>query len=143
MKTTQSEAVLDLAALKTAPGDYTIALYGSAVAKYSYNPEAVKAAEEARKKAEAEAAAAAEAAKKLAGQAANAPADKKPEMTSAAREAAEKQKQAEAAMAVATKKMKDASDAAAPKDIVDIYVSAPIRVSVKPAPAAVAANEKK
>jgi hypothetical protein len=31
--------------------------------------------------------------------------------------------------------VKAASDAAAPKDIVDIYVSSPIRVSVKPKPA--------
>ena len=31
----QSEAVLDLAKLKTPPGEYWIAFYGSAVAKYS------------------------------------------------------------------------------------------------------------
>ncbi|MCB1234754.1 MAG: PPC domain-containing protein [Verrucomicrobiae bacterium] len=143
VKTTAAEAVLDLAALKTPPGDYTIALYGSAVAKYSYNPEAVKAAEEAKKKAEAEAAAAAEEAKKLAADAANAPADQKPKMTAAAKEATEKQKEAEAVMAKADKEVKAATAAAAPKDIVDIYVSAPIRVSVKPADAAVATNEKK
>jgi hypothetical protein len=35
-----SEAVLDLASLKTAPGEYLIAFYGGAVAKYRHNPSA-------------------------------------------------------------------------------------------------------
>ena len=42
-----SEAVIDLAKLKTPPGDYTIAFYGGGVAKYKYYPEAVAAAEAA------------------------------------------------------------------------------------------------
>lgn len=132
VKTTETEAVIDLAALKTPPGEYTIAFYGSAVAKYSYNPDAVKAAEAQKKKAEAEVAAMAAKAKKLAGEAANAPTEKKSEMANAAKIAAEKQKAAEATMAKATKKVKDATAAATPKDIVDIYVSTPIRISVQP-----------
>lgn len=135
VKATTTEAVIDLAALKTAPGDYTIAFYGSAVAKYSYNPQAVKAAEEVKKKAEAEAAKMATEAKKIAGDAANAPTEKKSEMANAAKVAAEKQKEAEAMMAKATAKVKAVTDAAAPKEIVDIYVSAPIRISVKALPA--------
>jgi len=39
-----SQAVLDLAALKTPPGDYLIGFYGSAVAKYRSNLEAAKTA---------------------------------------------------------------------------------------------------
>ena len=35
--TDSSEVTLDLAALKTPPGDYLIAFYGSAVAKYQSN----------------------------------------------------------------------------------------------------------
>ena len=50
----KSEAVLDLAKLKPKPGDYEIAFYGSAVAKYRYNLEAVTAAEEELKTAKAE-----------------------------------------------------------------------------------------
>ncbi len=38
-----SEAVLDLGKLQTAPGDYWIAFYGSAVAKYSHEAIAMKA----------------------------------------------------------------------------------------------------
>ena len=136
VKATGAEAVLDLAALKTKPGDYTIAFYGSAVAKYSYNAAAVKAAEVEKKKAEEEAAVIAAEAKKLSGDAANAPTEKKSEMANAAKIATEKQKEAEATMAAATKKMKTVSDAAAPKDVVDIFVSDPIRISVKPAPEA-------
>lgn len=145
VKANATEAVIDLAALKIPPGEHTIAFYGSAVAKYSYNPQAVKIAEEEKKKAEAEAAKIAAEAKKLAGDAANAPAEKKTEMASAAKAAEAKQKEAEAMMTKMTAKVKAATDAAAPKDIVDIYVSAPIRVSVKPkaapapAPAAAAA----
>jgi hypothetical protein len=122
MKAAGEEAVLDLAALKTPPGEYTLAFYGSAVSKYRYNPAAVPEAEAAQKKAEQEAAAAAEEAKKIAATDAN-----------AAKVAAEKQKQAEAAMAAATKRMKSVTEAAAPKDTVDIVVSEPIRISIKPA----------
>jgi hypothetical protein len=39
-----SEAVIDLAALKTPPGDYLIAFYGAAVAKYQPQPQAADAA---------------------------------------------------------------------------------------------------
>lgn len=38
LKADKSEAVLDLAALKTPPGDYLIAFYGSAVAKHPVKP---------------------------------------------------------------------------------------------------------
>jgi hypothetical protein len=49
-----SQAVLDTAALKAAPGEYLIAFYGGAVAKYRHQPEAVPLAEEASRKAEQE-----------------------------------------------------------------------------------------
>lgn len=131
VKATSAEAVLDLAALKVPPGEYTIAFYGSAVSRYRYNPEAVSIAEAARKKAEDEATAVAAAAKKLAEEAAQVPTDKKSDAANAAKIAAEKQKQAETAMAAATKHMKTVSDAASPKDTVDIIISEPIRISVK------------
>lgn len=114
-KSETAELVLDLAALKTPPGDYTLALYGSAVSKYRYNPAAVPLAEAALKKAEQEL----DEAKKL---------------------AAEKQKQAEATMADATMKMKAVTTAAAPTDTVDIIVSQPIQVSVKAANTTTAAK---
>jgi len=147
LKAESHEAVLDLAALKVPAGEYTIAFYGGAVTKYRYNPDAVKAAEAEKRKAEAEAAAIAAEAKKLAAAASNAPTDEKTESANAAKAAEEKKKAAEAEMAKAEKKMKAVTAAAAPKDIVDIVVSEPIRISVKPAtpeakkPAAVAAKK--
>jgi hypothetical protein len=132
LKAAGSEVVLDLAALKTPPGEYVLALYGSAVAKYRYNPEAVKLAEEARKKTEQEAIAIAEAAKKLAEQAKAAPPDKKTEAENTAKAAAGKLKSAEAARADAARRMKAATDAATPNDIVDIVVAEPIRILVTP-----------
>jgi hypothetical protein len=115
LKAASAELVLNLADLKTPCGDYTLALYGSAVSKYRYNPAAVPLAEAALKKAEQELAEA----KKL---------------------DAEKQKQAEATMASATKRMKAVTAAASPADTVEIIVSQPIRVSVKAASNATAAK---
>jgi hypothetical protein len=117
VKATSSEAVLDLAALKTAPGDYTIAFYGGAVTRYRYNPDAVTAAEAAQKQADAEAA-------KIAADAQSTP---------------EQKKAAETAKADCAKRLKATTDAAAPKDTADIFVSAPIRISVKPAAVTTAA----
>lgn len=91
-----SETVLDLAALKAKPGDYVLAFYGSAVAKYRYNPDAVTAAQ-------------------------------------AALDLAKKQQATEAAITAAEQKLKDATAKARPKDIVDIVVTQPITIRVKPA----------
>lgn len=122
LKATTHELALDLATLKVVPGDHTIALQTLGICKYSYNPAAVPLAEAEQKKAEQLAATAAAEAKKVAATDAN-----------AAKVAAEKQKQAEAAMASASKRMKAVSTAATPADTVDIFISAPIRISVKPA----------
>lgn len=128
LKTATHELALDLAALKVPPGDYTIALQTLGICKYSYNPAAVPLAEAEQKKAEQLAATAAAEAKKVAATDAN-----------AAKVAAEKQKQAEAAMASASKRMKAVSTAATPADTVDIFISAPIRLSVKQAQTTTAA----
>jgi len=127
-----SEAVIDLAALKTQPGDYTIAFYGSAVAKYRYNLEAVSAAEAAVKQAQEELAAATEQAKMLAESAKSAVEGEQAAADQAAAAAAEKQKAAEAAVAAADKQLKAATAKAQPKDIVDIIVSTPISIRVNP-----------
>lgn len=105
LKEDASETVLDLAKLKPAPGLYTIAFYGSAVAKYSYNTAAVTEAELAL-----------EVAKKSANQA-----------------PAEEQDKATAAVASAEKRLQAVQKEAAPKDIVDIIVSKPIQIRVIPA----------
>lgn len=122
LKAATHDLVLDLAAMKTAPGDYTFALQSLGICKYRYNPAAVPLAEAEQKKAEAALAAAAAEAKKVAATDAE-----------AAKKAAEKQKQAEAAMAAASTRMKSVTTAANPTDTVEILISQPIRVSIKPA----------
>lgn len=122
LKAATHEALLDLAALKISPGDYTFALQSLGICKYRYNPAAVPLAEAEQKKAEATLAAAAAEAKKIAATDAE-----------AAKKAAEKQKAAEAAMTAATTRMKSVTTAANPTDTVEILISQPIRVSVKAA----------
>ncbi|MDB6007529.1 MAG: hypothetical protein JWR15_4516 [Prosthecobacter sp.] len=129
LKAATHEVVIDLAALKIAPGDYTFALQSLGICKYRYNPAAVPLAEAEQKKAEELAASAAAEAKKLAATDAE-----------AAKKAAEKQKQADAAMKAATNRMKALTTVAAPTDTVEILISEPIRVSVKPAAATTASK---
>ncbi|MDB6137800.1 MAG: hypothetical protein JWO94_872, partial [Verrucomicrobiaceae bacterium] len=107
IKAASQEAVLDLAALKTPPGDYTLAFYGIGINKYGYNPKAVKLAEDAL--------AAVTNSKALVADASNPAASPKTDALNAA------------------KRMKAAKAAAEPKDTVDIFVSQPVHLSVKAA----------
>ena len=131
LKSEKVDAVLDLAALKTAPGEYTVAFCGPGVVKYRYNPEAVKAAEAAQKEAEQRLASLSERSKKLSEEVTIAPPEKKPVLEQAVKEMSEKMKAAEAAKTEAQKKMKSAEETAAPKDTVDIIWSEPFRLVVK------------
>jgi hypothetical protein len=127
-----SEATVDLAALKTPPGDYLLAFYGSAVAKYRHQPELVTAAEEAQKLAQAELdKLTAEVAQADAAVQSAAPADK-PAAMQAAADLATKRKTAEAALAAVTNQLKQATAAAQPRDVVDIIVSEPVQIRVQP-----------
>ncbi|MEI8378880.1 MAG: serine protease [Planctomycetota bacterium] len=128
-----SQAVLDLAALKTPPGDYLIAFYGGAVAKYRHRPDAIITAEEAKKKAEQDAAAIEAELKQLVEAAKSATSEKKPEADKAVEMATARQKVAAAAVVTAADKVKKATETAQPRDIVDIVVSEPIAIRVNPA----------
>ncbi len=129
IKADKHEAVIDLAALKIAPGDYTFAFQSLGICRYCYNPAAVALAEAEQLNAEAALAASTAKAKGVAA-----------EDVETAKKAAEKLKQAEAAMNAAVSKTKSTTAAAKPKDIVDIIISQPIRVSVKPASSKTAAK---
>ncbi len=127
----QSEVVLELAALKTPPGDYLIAFYGSAVVKYRYNPETVAVAEVAQKKATEEAAVATAEVERLTAEAAAAASETKAAADAAVADATAKKQIADAAVAAAAAKLKAATDLAAPKDTADIVLSEPIAIQVK------------
>ena len=129
----QSQAVLDTAALKVAPGDYLIAFYGGAVAKYRHQPEAIIAAELTLKKAMQELLATEADVKKLTEAAKAAATEAKPEADQAVEAATTKQKAATAAVAAATEQVKKVTAAVQPRDIVDIVVSEPIKIHVNAA----------
>jgi hypothetical protein len=125
-----SEAVIDLAKLKTAPGEYHVAFYGSAVAKYEYNPTAVILAQTAKDKAEENVKAASEAlaqAKSVASAGPGAEAEAK------VKEAEEQVQSANTRLEAAKKRLEEAVNKAKPADIVDIIVSEPITIRVNPA----------
>jgi hypothetical protein len=128
----KTDLTLDLATLKTPPGDYLVAFHGGAVAKYRHHPEKVAEAEAVRVQAEAELATLTDAAKKAEEAAQAATPENKPAATQAATESAAKRKAAEAALAAAVAKVKQTTDAAQPRDIVDIVVSEPIVIRVQP-----------
>jgi hypothetical protein len=127
-----SEAVLDLAALKTPPGEYLIAFYGGAVAKYQHNPtgvdkatEALAIAQTALDKSKAELA-------NLKKSIAEATAETKPKLEETLNVYVEKEKRDAGRVKTATARVKTATSAAKAKDIVDIVVSEPIRIRVHP-----------
>ncbi|MBL8827499.1 MAG: serine protease [Planctomycetaceae bacterium] len=128
----KAEATLDLATLKPTPGDYKIAFYGSAVAKYRYNPEAVARAEEAHRTATLELQAIEAEAKRLAEVAKTVTPAGKAEADNAVAMILAKQKAATAKITAAAALVVKTTEAAKPKDIVDIIVSDPIAIRVKP-----------
>ena len=133
IKASTSEAVVDLAALKMTPGHHTLAFRGIGITQYIPSQDEVKMAEERLKNAAQEVSILTAAAKNLADKVANAPAAEKVEASKAAKIALEKQKLAEAIVKDVTHNLKTVTAAAAPKEILDIFVSEPIQVSIKAA----------
>lgn len=127
-----SQAVLDTAALKPPPGEYLIAFYGGVVTKYRHNPDAVPALEELRRQAEQELQRIDAELKNFTEMSQAAESESKSETDKSLEVATAKQKAAAAALATATKRLKTATEAAKPRDIVDILVSEPIAIRVLP-----------
>lgn len=129
-----SSAVLNVDSLKIPPGEYSIAFYGGAVAKYRYCPEAIPVAEALSRQADKEVLAVGEELKKLESDAASANgAETKASLDAAIAALKSKQQAATAAAAAAAEQVKQATQKAQPRDIVDIVVSEPIAIHVKPA----------
>lgn len=126
-------AVLNLAELKTPPGEYTIAFYGGAVAKYRERMDRLKAAEQDVAKATEQLKAATDAAQAAKTAADAASEDQKAAATATATQAAEAVKVAEKAKTDADAKLKAATTTSTPKEIADIIVSTPIQIVVEAA----------
>lgn len=126
----KADAVLDLGALKVPPGEYLIAFYGAAVAKYQYNLDAVRSAQTAYEQSQAEATAAAMELQTRSAEAATVSAENKASADQAVAEAMTKKQLADAAVAANDAKLKAATAKAAPQDTVDIVISEPIAIRV-------------
>jgi hypothetical protein len=127
-----SEAVLDTKTLAVPAGDYLISFYGSAVAKYRYNPDAVAVAEADHQKAVEQAASAAAELQKLTEVAASASSESKVEADKAVADATARKQVVDKAVTDAAARLKAVTDQATPKDTVDIVLSEPIQVRVNP-----------
>lgn len=125
-----STATIDLAKLKTKPGEYHIAFYGSAVAKYRYHPEAVEFAKLALDAARKRATELAETIKQQQAAVRSASSESKTQAEAALAKSLAEQKQAAAAVKSAEARFKMTEAKAKPKDIVDIVVSTPIKIRV-------------
>ncbi len=126
------EAVIELGTLKTKPGEYAIAFYGGAVAKYRDKLDELRKAEVDLKAAAERLAAATELVKRLTDQSASATPDQRVELDEDIKLANEKLRAAENENLVANKRVQSANAVAQPKDLVDIVVSEPIRLRVNP-----------
>jgi len=128
-----TQTVIDLAALNPAPGDYVIAFYGGAVAKYRHHLDQVAIAEEAERKAKEELASLDTEIQQLTAQAESSTVETKEAADKAVADATARRTAASAALAAASERLKNAISVAQPNDIVDIVVSEPIAIRVKPA----------
>jgi cell division protein FtsB len=132
IKAEGSQAVLDLGALKIAPGEYLVSFLGGAVVKYRHQPESVAAAEAASKKISVEVKTLEAEVKKVASDVQAAPPAKKEQMVKAMAAVNAKMKAATDALNATKDQLKRATEAAQPRDIADIVVCEPITIRVKP-----------
>ena len=127
-----SDAVVDLAALKTPPGEYLIAFYGGAVAKYQHHPEGIQIATDLLQQATAANAEAKLEIARLKKEMASAAAELQVSLAEKLKAANLNEEQTAARVKTANSKLKSATSSASVKDIVDIVVSEPIRIRVHP-----------
>jgi hypothetical protein len=127
-----SETVLDLAKLKTPPGEYLIAFYGGAVAKYRHNLAGVVQASEELSVADAALAETQAEASKIKTRLAVATADEKASLEQTLAGLIEKEARDAARVKAGNARVQSATAISKPTDIVDIVVSEPIRIRVHP-----------
>jgi hypothetical protein len=127
-----AEGMVNLASIKPAPGDYTIAFYGTAVAKYRYNPLGVGLAENEVRKAEAEVQRIAEVLAQQTRTLASSPAEKKSEVEQTLGSLTMQKQAADAALNAASNHLKNVTAQAAPRDTAEIVISEPVTIRVLP-----------
>ena len=128
-----TDVVLDLAKIKAPPGDYTVAFYGSAVAKYGYNPNAVSELNSQLENARNQLSKWNLELERLERLSKTATDESKKQVQKDLVSVAEQVKSQKAKVQLLEKQLSVATSLAKPKDIVDIVVSKPIKVRVQPA----------
>jgi hypothetical protein len=127
-----AEGIVNLASIKPAPGDYTIAFYGTAVPKYRYNPLGVGLAENDVRKAEAEVKRISEELAQQTQALASSPVEKKSEVEQVIASLNMQKQTADAAFNAASNHLKNVTAQAAPRDTAEIVISEPITIRVLP-----------
>lgn len=128
-----SQATLDLAALGVKPGEYTIAFVGGAVAKYRHRLDLVSLYQQQRDAAQAEVQKIDAELERVNVALQAAAVEQQTELKDAAAAITAKKTAAATALQTLNDQLKRATDAAQPRDIVDIVVSEPITIRVSPA----------
>lgn len=132
LATDASQVVVDLGALKTAPGEYVVSFYGSAVAKYKDRPAAVVTAEREKRRLVDELKTQDAELKRLAKLSAEAQGAQEQEIQKIFQDVTEKLKTTVAAFDANEAQLKKACEEAKTTDLVDIVVSEPVTIRVKP-----------
>jgi hypothetical protein len=125
-----SEAIVNLGAVKAVAGEFTIAFYGSAVAKYRYNPLAIALSENELKKAQEKQQQATEVLAQKTQAVASAAAEQKAMAEAEQADATMKRQQADAQVTAAQEKLKRVNEQASPRDTAEIIISEPVKIRV-------------
>jgi hypothetical protein len=125
-----SQATVNLSSVKPAPGDYTIAFYGSAVARYRYNPLAIPLAENELKKAQEQQQKATEILMQKTQALSSIAAEQKADAEAEVAEATKQKQLADAQVTAATEKLKQINQQASPRDTAEIIITEPISIRI-------------
>jgi hypothetical protein len=125
-----SEATVNLGAIKPPAGEYTIAFYGSAVAKYRYNPLAISLVEKELKTAQEQQQKAIELVMQKTQAVASAAVEQKAAAEAELADANKKKQEADALVTAAQEKLKRTNEQASPRDTAEIIITEPVSIRV-------------
>lgn len=126
-----SEATINLGAIKPPPGEYTIAFYGSAVAKYRYNPLAISLVEKELKTAQEQQQQAIELVTQKTQGVASAAAEQKASAETELADANKKKQEADALVTATQEKLKRTNEQASPRDTAEIIITEPVSIRIQ------------
>jgi hypothetical protein len=125
-----SQATVNLSSVKPAPGDYTIAFYGSAVARYRYNPLAIPLAENELKKAQEQQQKATEILMQKTQALSSIAAEQKAAAEAEVAEATKQKQLADTQVTAAAEKLKQINQQASPRDTAEIIITEPVSIRI-------------